>query len=162
MSGPRWRARDSRVVHLTDGFASVRITPVRWEFSERDDTEWNWLVVEGAVNAADQTWSFEDALFTPREGLMLADWLEQLHQLVDGASFSFTEPEVRFERRPSLQDDQSILDVFFDYEAAPPSLGPDDGGGYVVRIRIDRERSRSAAQELRSEIRTVTAAPPTT
>jgi hypothetical protein len=87
---------------------------------------------------------------------MLADWLNQVDTLDVGAEFTFTEPEVRFERASTLVDERIELRIFFDYEPAPPWVDADSGTEFCVSVAIGPgDRARSAAA-LRSEIQAAT------
>lgn len=136
-------------MRIGSGTATFSLVPVAWEFDTRDETEWNWFEVEGEVADPRGSWTFRDPLFTPPEGLRLADWIEQLETIHEGDQFSFTEPEVRF-TRGSTRGNGVELFVTFAYEAAPPWAGPEDET--VVCVVVDAGLLAPLAAELRREV----------
>jgi hypothetical protein len=146
-------------VLLEDERTRVQLTPDGWEFDERDSSEWNWLSVMGDVRSAAGSWQFRDALFTPAEGLMFSDWLEQLETLDVGAQFTFTEPEVRFERGEPRKPEAVELRVYFVFNAAPPWITPDSDEETEVLLAVTGAAAASAAAELRREVRAILSAP---
>ena len=87
---------------------------------------------------------------------MLADWLDQIDTLDEGAEFTFTEPEVRFERASPLADERIELRVFFDYEAAPPWIDADSGTEFCVSVAVGPGDGARSAAALRSDIQAAT------
>jgi hypothetical protein len=130
----------------------VELAPDGWEFDERDTSEWNWLMVKGEVRSKAGSWQFRDALFTPKEGLRFADWLEQLDTLAAGAEFTFTEPEVRFERGERRPSGAVELKAYFVFNASPPWITSDSEEETEVVLVLAASAATTAAAALRREI----------
>ena len=114
----------------SDG-ASISLHPAAYQFEmpppaedeDEDEGDANWLMISGAVCAADgRRWAFLDPCLTTSEARSLSAWLRRVacgNAAEEPRSIAFTEPNLAFGA-----SDQSAgrvrLQVRFSHEALPP------------------------------------------
>ncbi len=146
------------------GGSAVRLRPVRWEFPP-DVGAWDdqWLVVGGAVDLGDRSWSFSHPCLLIGEARELAAWL---HAVAEGgvepggsaagpdggSSLEFLEPLLAFSATARTGDDL-VVRVRFTAEAAPPWLREDPlSVGCAVELRLTADRLRAVADAWTHEL----------
>jgi hypothetical protein len=135
------------LVRGSNGIA-VDLRPLRWQFPH-DAGPWDdqWLVIGGAVDLGDQSWSFTDPCLLIGEARALAQWLRDAAENripPDPAapdeepepSLSFMEPVLGFSLAVR-RDDEVVVRAYFMAEGAPPWLRKDDPTSRDMRWTCD-------------------------
>jgi len=148
------------VLTSADG-GRVELRIAGYEFPEdpqgdgNGDWDANWLVVSGAVAAADgRAWEFTDPLLTTWEAVELLEWLRRAvgGHLRSGDGLAFVEPDLELAYRGRV-DGRVLLTVTLDEEAGPVgSARPDRGPAAELELAVDVDSLRRATDEWRREL----------
>jgi hypothetical protein len=102
----------------------------------------NWLLVDGRVKFAEESWEFRDPCLTTWEARALLAWLRTVPQAIE-TSIEFTEPNLSFAAVAAIPG-ESILVIRLVGEAAPPSASWDDRWGRGIRMEFRVEHAQLA------------------
>jgi hypothetical protein len=138
--------------------ASVTLEPVRYEFANPADDEWddNWLVISGDVSAPDTEWQFAVPCLTTFEAKQISTWLRSVADgsipvsVIEDAgvvpSLEFTEPNLAFSV-DSYKDESTSVRVHFALETKPVGQSSDDRDQFWVEVAVTAADLDSAADE---------------
>ncbi|MBD9651419.1 hypothetical protein IB267_24005 [Ensifer sp. ENS09] len=128
----------------------LELTIRQYEFPnvEGDESDSNWLVVEGSVDINGTKWTFRDPYLTTFEAERLADWLEGVSIGEPSTSYCFfTEPNLEFRYQKNRQ-----LRIRLALESGPPGLHPPirwNERSFLVRVNAELV---TAARQLRQQL----------
>jgi hypothetical protein len=131
----------------------LHLVIVRYQFPDVHEDRWesNWLIVNGTVSAAGETWRFTDPCVTTFELADLADWLDEL--AADGSqpsTFEFTEPTLKFAYTPWPLP---AVQLTFAHESAPPSRSEvERRNGVTVEFPLSAQQAAALAGDIRQAL----------
>jgi hypothetical protein len=168
----RSSAYDPNVRITGDGFVSVELEPLKWQFPA-DAGEWDdqWLVIRGRIDLGNRNWSFSDPCLLMTDARELARWL---HAASDGRigvsqrdcdgkpepDLVFLEPALGFSVA-EYQKAGPVLCIHLAAEAAPPWLRARDPhvARLAVELAVDTRQLAAAAGDWTEQINALPARP---
>ncbi|MDQ0895792.1 HIRAN domain-containing protein [Agromyces ramosus] len=123
-------------------FVEIRLDGYQFGASDAAPTggwDENWLLVDGRVKLAEESWEFRDPCLTTWEARELLAWLRAVPPAVD-TSIEFTEPNLSL-AAVAADPGESILVIRLAGEAAPPSASWDDRWGRGIRMELRVEHA---------------------